>query len=158
MIMIGFLAFLDPPKPTTQSAIKALQEYGVTLKILTGDNDKVTISLAKHVVLEVSEVLLGSDIEEMTDEQIAIKAENITVFAKLSLDQKIKVVSDLRSNVNSVGYKGDGINDAAAMKASDLGISVDTTVDIAKEFADVILLKKDLNVLKDGTSKAEKLM
>jgi len=94
----------------------------------------------------------------MTDEQIAIKAENITVFAKLSLDQKIKVVSDLRSNVNSVGYKGDGINDAAAMKASDLGISVDTTVDIAKEFADVILLKKDLNVLKDGTSKAEKLM
>lgn len=156
MVLIGFLALLDPPKPTTKSAIRALNEHGVAVKILTGDNDKVTQSIASQVGLEVNEVLLGSDFDHMTDKELAEKAEHITVFAKLSPEQKAKVVRLLRENGHSVGYMGDGINDAAAMKASDVGISVDTAVDIAKESADVILLEKDLNVLEDGIIEGRK--
>lgn len=156
MVLIGFLAFLDPPKATTVSAIRALKEYGVDVKILTGDNEKVTQSIARQVGLEVRYVLLGSDIDNMTDEKLAKKAEKITVFAKLSPDQKARIVRLLRENGHSVGYMGDGINDAAAMRASDVGISVDTAVDIAKESADVILLQKDLNVLEDGIIEGRK--
>lgn len=156
MVLIGFLAFLDPPKPTTKSAICALNEYGVAVKILTGDNEKVTKCIAKQVGLDVCEVLLGSEIDKLTDEELAEKAENITVFAKLSPEQKARIVRLLRKKGHSVGYMGDGINDAAAMKASDVGISVDTAVDIAKESADVILLEKDLNVLEDGILEGRK--
>ncbi len=156
MVLIGFLAFLDPPKPTTKSAICTLKEYGVAVKILTGDNEKVTRCIARQVGLDVRDVLLGSEIDNLTDEELAEKAENITVFAKLSPEQKAKIVRLLRENGHSVGYMGDGINDAAAMKASDVGISVDTAVDIAKESADVILLEKDLNVLESGILEGRK--
>lgn len=156
MVLIGFLAFLDPPKPTTKSAICTLKEYGVAVKILTGDNEKVTQCIAKQVGLDVCEVLLGSELDNLTDEELAEKAENITVFAKLSPEQKERIVRLLREKGHSVGYMGDGINDAAAMKASDVGISVDTAVDIAKESADVILLEKDLNVLEDGILEGRK--
>lgn len=156
MVLIGYLAFLDPPKPTTAKAIKALKKYGVEVKILTGDNEKVTASICKQVGLEINEILLGSDVDGYSDEELAGKAEKITVFAKLSPEQKARVIRVLREKGHTVGYMGDGINDAAAMKQSDVGISVDTAVDIAKESADVILLDKDLTVLKDGIVEGRK--
>ena len=150
MVLLGFLAFLDPPKETTAAAIRALNGYGVQIKVLTGDNDKVTCSICSKVGLDAGRILLGSDIDGMSDKELGLKAEKITVFAKLSPDQKARIVRVLREAGHSVGYMGDGINDAAAMKASDVGISVDTAVDIAKESADVILLEKDLMVLEAG--------
>ena len=156
MVLIGFLAFLDPPKESTANAIKALYEHGVAIKILTGDNEKVTRCICKQVGLESTEMLLGSQFDEMTDNELAKKAEKITIFAKLSPSQKARVIRLLRENGHSVGYMGDGINDAAAMKASDVGISVDTAVDIAKESADVILLEKDLMVLEEGVIEGRK--
>ncbi len=156
MVLIGFLAFLDPPKETTAEAIRALKDHGVSVKILTGDNEKVTCSICHQVGLEVNSLLLGSDLDDLTDHELAEKAEETTVFAKLSPTQKARVVRVLRENGHSVGYMGDGINDAAAMQASDVGISVDTAVDIAKESADVILLEKDLMVLEDGIIEGRK--
>ena len=156
MVLIGYLAFLDPPKKTTASAIKALLEYGVTTKILTGDNDKVTRNICKQVGLRVDNLLLGSDVEAMDDGELSKVVEKTTVFAKLSPDQKARIVSILRENGHIVGFMGDGINDAAAMKASDIGISVDTAVDIAKESADIILLEKDLMVLEQGIIEGRK--
>ena len=156
MVLLGYLAFLDPPKETTLEAIQALKEYGVTTKILTGDNDKVTRCICRQVGLEVDNLLLGSDVEEMNDKQLSKAAETTTVFAKLSPDQKERIVSILRKNGHVVGYMGDGINDAAAMKAADIGISVDTAVDIAKESADIILLEKSLMVLEQGIIEGRK--
>lgn len=156
MVLIGYLAFLDPPKETTADAIKALHDHGVAVKILTGDNEKVTCCICKQVGLEVNEILLGSNIDDISDQELARRAETITVFAKLSPSQKARVVRVLRENGHSVGYMGDGINDAAAMKASDVGISVDTAVDIAKESADAILLDKDLMVLEYGIIEGRK--
>lgn len=156
MVLIGFLAFLDPPKETAAKAIGALGEYGVSVKILTGDNEKVTECICRQVGLPAGELLLGRDLDAMTDQELALKAESITVFAKLSPTQKARVVRLLRENGHQVGYMGDGINDAAAMKAADVGISVDTAVDIAKESADVILLDKDLMVLEDGIIEGRK--
>jgi Mg2+-importing ATPase len=156
MVLIGYLAFLDPPKETTADAIKALHEHGVSVKILTGDNEKVTCCICRQVGLEVNEILLGSEIDDISDQDLAKRAEAITVFAKLSPSQKARVVRVLRENGHSVGYMGDGINDAAAMKASDVGISVDTAVDIAKESADAILLDKDLMVLEYGIIEGRK--
>ena len=150
MVLIGFLAFLDPPKETTKAAIQALREYGVGVKILTGDNEKVTCAICRQVGLDADRILLGSELEEMDDQQLAAQAEKITVFAKHSPAQKARIIRVLRENGHSVGYLGDGINDAAAMKASDVGISVDTAVDIAKESASVVLLEKDLMVLEQG--------
>ena len=147
MVLIGYLAFLDPPKESTADAIRALQAHGVTTKILTGDNDKVTRTICKQVGLEVRNMLLGSDLVGMTDEALARAAETTDVFAKLTPDQKSRVVSVLRGNGHTVGFMGDGINDAAAMKSADIGISVDTAVDVAKESADIILLEKNLMVL-----------
>jgi Mg2+-importing ATPase len=156
MVLMGYLAFLDPPKESTAAAIKALKEYGVGVKILTGDNDKVTRCVCHQVGLPVDKIVLGSDLEEMSDEALGEAVEEITVFAKLSPQQKARVITALRNNGHSVGYMGDGINDAAAMKASDVGISVDTAVDIAKESADVILLEKDLMVLEKGIIEGRK--
>ena len=156
MVLMGYLAFLDPPKETTMDAIKALKEYGVTTKILTGDNDKVTRCICRQVGLEVDNLLLGSDVEEMSDKELAVAAERTTVFAKLSPDQKERIVRVLREEGHVVGYMGDGINDAAAMKVADIGISVDTAVDIAKESADIILLEKDLMVLEEGIIEGRK--
>ena len=156
MVLMGYLAFLDPPKESTAAAIKALHEHGVDVKILTGDNDKVTRCVCRHVGLPVDRILLGPDLDAMTDEELGKVAEKVSVFAKLSPQQKARVITALRNNGHSVGYMGDGINDAAAMKASDVGISVDTAVDIAKESADVILLEKDLMVLEKGLIEGRK--
>lgn len=156
MVLIGYLALLDPPKETTADAIKALSEYGVGVKILTGDNERVTRSICKMVGLRVDNLLLGSDIEKMSAKQLKKAVEETTVFAKLSPSQKADIVTILRENGHTVGFMGDGINDAAAMKAADVGISVDTAVDIAKESADVILLEKDLMVLEEGIIEGRK--
>jgi len=156
MVLIGFLAFLDPPKETTAKAIDALYENGVSVKILTGDNERVTRCICSQVGIDIHGVLLGSEIDDLSDEELSAKAEETTVFAKLSPDGKARIVKLLRDRGHSVGYMGDGINDAAAMKASDVGISVDTAVDIAKESADVILLEKDLMVLNDGVIEGRK--
>ena len=156
MVLIGYLAFLDPPKESTADAIQALKAHGVTTKILTGDNDKVTRTICKQVGLKVRNMLLGSDLEHMTDEELARAAEVTDVFAKLTPQQKARVVTVLRENGHTVGYMGDGINDAAAMKAADIGISVDTAVDVAKESADFILLEKDLMVLEEGIVEGRK--
>ncbi|MEO2604883.1 magnesium-translocating P-type ATPase [Clostridium butyricum] len=156
MVLIGYLAFLDPPKESTEIAIKALAEYGVGVKILTGDNERVTRCICKMVGLKVDYILTGSDVDNMEEDVLSEVIETTTVFAKLSPSQKAKIVSLLRKNGHTVGFMGDGINDAAAMKASDVGISVDTAVDIAKESADVILLEKDLMVLEKGIIEGRK--
>ncbi|MCL2299956.1 MAG: magnesium-translocating P-type ATPase [Firmicutes bacterium] len=156
MVLMGYLAFLDPPKESTAGAIKALNEHGVSVKVLTGDNDKVTRCVCRQVGLPVDHILLGSDVDAMTDARLGEAAEEVSVFAKLSPQQKARVITALRENGHSVGYMGDGINDAAGMKASDVGISVDTAVDIAKESADVILLEKDLTVLEQGLVEGRK--
>jgi Mg2+-importing ATPase len=156
MVLMGYLAFLDPPKESTAKALAALKEHGVGVKILTGDNDKVTRFICRHVGIPVERILLGSDLEQMDDDVLKRVVEQINVFAKLSPQQKARIITALRENGHSVGYMGDGINDAAAMKASDVGISVDTAVDIAKESADVILLEKDLLVLEKGIIEGRK--
>ena len=157
MVLMGFLAFLDPPKESTASVINALKDYGVSVKILTGDNDKVTAAVCKQVGIKVNNLLLGSNVEEMDDELLREAVEETNVFAKLSPAQKTKVVAALRANGHIVGFMGDGINDAAAMSEADVGISVDTAVDIAKESANIILLEKDLMVLEDGVIEGRKI-
>jgi len=156
MVLMGYLAFLDPPKESTEDAIKALREHGVEVKVLTGDNDKVARCVCRQVGIKTDKILLGSDIDNMTDAELGAAAEKINVFAKLSPQQKARIITALRENGHSVGYMGDGINDSAGMIASDVGISVDTAVDIAKESADVILLEKDLMVLEKGIVEGRK--
>lgn len=156
MVLIGYLAFLDPPKESIEEALKTLKSKGVTTKVLTGDNDKVTRCICKQVGLKYNNILLGSDIDNMDDRELSKRAEVTDVFAKLSPEQKSRIVSVLRESGHTVGFMGDGINDAGAMKVSDIGISVDTAVDIAKESADIILLEKDLNVLGDGIIEGRK--
>lgn len=156
MVLMGYLAFLDPPKESTAAALRALKEHGVTAKILTGDNEKVTRTICRQVGLEVRNMLLGSDVARMSDAELARAAQSTDVFAKLTPDQKARVVTALRASGHTVGFMGDGINDAAAMKAADIGISVDTAVDVAKESADVILLEKDLMVLEQGIIEGRK--
>ena len=157
MILTGYLAFLDPPKPSAAPAIQALLEHGVKTKILTGDNEKVTQAICEKVGLDVEHILLGADIDQMTDQELAEVVERVTVFAKLSPDQKARIILQLKRNGHGVGYMGDGINDAPSMKVADVGISVDTAVDIAKETADVILLDKDLMVLETGIVEGRKV-
>ena len=157
MILTGYLAFLDPPKPSAAPAIQALLEHGVRTKILTGDNEKVTQAICEKVGLDVEHILLGADIDQMTDQELAGVVEKVTVFAKLSPDQKARIILQLKRNGHGVGYMGDGINDAPSMKVADVGISVDTAVDIAKETADVILLDKDLMVLETGIVEGRKV-
>ena len=157
MILMGYLAFLDPPKPSAAPAIQALKEHGVMTKILTGDNEKVTQTVCERVGLPVDHILLGTDIDEMDDATLAIEAEKTTIFAKLSPEQKARIIRLLKVNGHKVGYMGDGINDAPSLKVADVGISVDTAVDIAKEVADVILLDKDLLVLEKGLIEGRKV-
>ena len=156
MVLIGYLAFLDPPKESTKAAIIALKEHGVTTKILTGDNASVTRCICKQVGLEVNNLVLGNDLDHMNDQELGSIVEKTDVFAKLSPDQKARVVGILRQRGHVVGYMGDGINDAVAMKSADIGISVDTAVDIAKESADIILLEKDLMILEEGIIEGRK--
>ncbi|MEG1606027.1 MAG: magnesium-translocating P-type ATPase [Clostridia bacterium] len=150
MVLMGYLAFLDPPKDTTRAAVAALCDCGVAVKVLTGDNDAVTRAICRQVGIPAHRLLLGAEVERMDDAQLARAAEQTQVFAKLSPAQKARIVSALRQGGHTVGFMGDGINDATAMKASDVGISVDTAVDITKESADIILMEKDLMVLKRG--------
>ncbi|MDR0469630.1 MAG: magnesium-translocating P-type ATPase [Peptococcaceae bacterium] len=157
MVLIGYLAFLDPPKESASDAIASLHDYGVDVKVLTGDNDAVTKSVCKQVGLSADKILLGADVELMDDGQLEAAVEGTDVFAKLSPQQKARVVTALRQAGHTVGYMGDGINDAAAMRAADVGISVDTAVDIAKESAKMILTEKDLMVLKNGVIEGRKI-
>ena len=157
MVLIGYLAFLDPPKESAAAAIASLHEYGVEVKVLTGDNDAVTRSVCGQVGLSAARILLGADVEDMDDGQLRAAVETTEVFAKLSPRQKARIVTMLRENGHTVGYMGDGINDAAAMRAADVGISVDTAVDIAKESAKMILTEKDLMVLKNGVIEGRKI-
>ncbi|CAM2901106.1 magnesium-translocating P-type ATPase [Hathewaya histolytica] len=150
LTLLGFMAFLDPPKETSKEAIEKFKGYNVDVKVLTGDNEIVTKKICKEVSLSVDEILLGSDIEKMDDEELAIKAESTTVFAKLSPLDKERIIKALKSRGNVVGFMGDGINDAPALKAADVGISVDGAVDIAKECSDIILLENNLLVLEEG--------
>ena len=156
MVLIGYLAFLDPPKESAAAAIKALKEYGVSVKVLTGDTDSVASFVCNQVGIEVDNMLLGYQIDEMNDDQLSVAVEKVSLFAKLSPQQKARVVRALRNNGHVVGYMGDGINDAAAMHEADVAISVDTAVDVAKESADIILLEKDLTVLEQGVVEGRK--
>jgi Mg2+-importing ATPase len=157
LILKGYIAFLDPPKETAALAIAALQQHGVVVKVLTGDNDLVTRKVCTEVGLETGQILLGSAVEHMTDPQLSQAVETTQVFARLSPNHKQRVVEALRRNGHVVGFMGDGINDAPALRAADVGISVDTAVDIARESADMILLEKSLMVLEEGVLEGRKV-
>ncbi len=157
MTLIGFIAFLDPPKESAKTAIKALNNYGVDVKILTGDNEIVTKKVCSEVGLNVNNIVLGNHIDDLSDKELFDLSKNTNVFAKLNPMQKARIVRVLKENGKTVGFMGDGINDAIALKESDVGISVDTAVDIAKEAADIILLEKDLMVLEEGVIEGRKI-
>ena len=157
MTLVGYLGLLDPPKKSAATAIESLRRYGVQVKVLTGDNELVTKKICNEVGLPSDDILLGSDLEGMADDELKKRAEKATIFAKLSPLQKARVVGILQKNGHTVGFMGDGINDAHALSKADVGISVDTAVDIAKENADIILLEKDLNVLEHGVVEGRKI-
>jgi Mg2+-importing ATPase len=156
LVLAGYIAFLDPPKETARAAIAALKEYGIGIKIITGDNDVVTRKICKEVGLPIENIILGQDIDSLSDVELAEAAEHTTIFAKASPLQKSRIIRALQSRGHTVGYLGDGINDAAALKDADVGISVDTAVDIAKESADIILLEKNLMVLEEAVIEGRK--
>ncbi|MBV8239726.1 MAG: magnesium-translocating P-type ATPase, partial [Hyphomicrobiales bacterium] len=150
LVLRGFLAFLDPPKETAGPAIAALRDHGIQIKILTGDNPVVTRKVCRDVGLEIGTPVLGRDIEDLDDTKLRDLVEQTTVFAKVSPLQKARIIKTLQANGHTVGFLGDGINDAAALRDADVGVSVDTAADIAKESADIILLEKSLLVLEQG--------
>jgi len=157
LVLTGYLAFLDPPKDSSTKAITALRQHGVTVKVLTGDNDLVTRKVCTEVGINAEKIILGNDVEKMTDEQLAKVIDRVDVYARLSPAHKKRVVQALQKKGHVVGFMGDGINDAPALRAADVGISVDNAVDIAKESADVILLEKDLMVLEEGVIEGRKV-
>jgi P-type Mg2+ transporter len=157
LILLGYIAFLDPPKESAGAAIAALADKGVRVKILTGDNDVITRKVCREVKLDPGEILLGARIDAMAEDELAEVAERTTVFAKLTPSQKERIVGALHRKGHVVGFLGDGINDSPALKAADVGISVDTAVDIAKESADIILLEKSLMVLQEGVTEGRKI-
>jgi Mg2+-importing ATPase len=157
LVLKGYVAFLDPPKGTAAIAIQALHKHGVGVKILTGDNDLISRKVCRDVGLEPDPMLLGEAVEKMSDAELADAAEKTTLFARLTPAHKQRIVRLLRSKGHVVGFMGDGINDAPALHAADIGISVDTAVDIAKESADLILLEKDLMVLEGGVIEGRKV-
>ena len=150
LTLLGYMAFLDPPKATANEALSRLKQHNVAVKILTGDNDIVTANICNQVGLPVDHILLGNQIEEMNEAQLAEAAEANIIFAKLSPSHKERIIHALQKKGHVVGFMGDGINDAPALKAADVGISVDSAVDIAKESSDIILLENSLLVLQDG--------
>ena len=156
MVLIGYLAFLDPPKQSAASAIKQLHEHGIEVKILSGDNDAVVQTIARQVGIETRNALTGPQFEAMEEEEQRQAVCKTNVFSKLTPIQKTQIIMLLQEQQNTVGFLGDGINDAAALRQSDIGISVDSAVDIAKESADIILLEKDLMVLEDGVLEGRK--
>jgi len=157
LTLLGYIAFLDPPKETAAAAIATLKARGVQVKILTGDNDIVTRKICHDVSLPVDHIVLGHEIETLSPAQLADLAETATVFAKVSPSQKAAIIDALHRKGHVVGYLGDGINDGPALKAADVGISVDSAVDIAKDSADIILLEKSLAVLGDGVIEGRKV-
>lgn len=156
MVLIGFLAFLDPPKQSAASAINQLHEHGVEVKILSGDNDAVVRTIARQVGIDTRHAVTGVDFAAMSDEERRKAVERTTVFSKLTPLQKTEIITLLQEQKHTVGFLGDGINDASALRQSDIGISVDSAVDIAKESADIILLEKDLMVLERGVLEGRK--
>lgn len=156
MVLIGFIGFLDPPKESAKEAIEALRDHGVRTIVLTGDSEGVAAKVCSKVGIKYDEIILGSDVEAMSDEELKERLPHVDLFAKLSPNQKERVVSLYQELGHTVGFLGDGINDALALKQADVGISVDTAVDIAKETADIILLEKDLMVLEEGVIRGRK--
>ena len=157
LVLTGYLAFLDPPKETAATAITALRQHGVAVKVLTGDNDLVTRKVCTEVGIDARKIVLGSQVDTMSDAQLAEAVESTDVFARLSPAHKQRIVKALQRAGHVVGFIGDGINDAPALKAADVGISVDNAVDIAKDSADVILLEKSLMVLEEGVLEGRKV-
>ncbi|MDN6161317.1 MAG: magnesium-translocating P-type ATPase [Atopostipes sp.] len=157
MVLIGYLAFLDPPKESTAEAIQALKDHSVDVKVMTGDNERVTEAVAKQVGLSTDKIISGDQIAKKSDEELKDIVEEYDLFVKLNPTQKSKLVGILRDNDHVVGFLGDGINDSPALRASDVGISVDNAVDIAKESADIILLEKDLMILEQGILSGRKI-
>lgn len=157
LVLTGYLAFLDPPKETAGKAIDALRQHGVTVKVLTGDNDLVTRKVCSEVGIHADKIVLGRDVETFTDAQLSEAVESADVFARLSPAHKQRIVKALQAKGHVVGFMGDGINDAPALRAADVGISVDNAVDIAKESADMILLEKSLMVLEEGVLEGRKV-
>jgi P-type Mg2+ transporter len=157
LVLRGYVAFLDPPKSTAARALEALRHHGLTVKILTGDNPLISRKVCKDVGLAADPMLQGADVEKLSDEELGEAVEKTTLFARLSPAHKERVIRMLRIKGHVVGFMGDGINDAPALKAADVGISVDTATDIAKESADLILLEKDLTVLEGGVVEGRKV-
>ena len=156
LMLVGYIALLDPPKLSAKKAINDLLNKGVEIKILTGDNEKVTKYICKELNVTIKDVLLGDDIEKMSFSELKERANDTTIFAKLNPEQKSLIVKALKTNNHVVGFMGDGINDTPAMKESDIAISVDSAVDIAKETADIVLLEKDLSILGKGIIQGRK--
>jgi Mg2+-importing ATPase len=157
LILQGYIAFLDPPKPTCLAAIADLQRHGISVKVITGDNEIVARKICTEVGLTVVQALLGTDVEPMGEAQLGEAAEKTTLFARVSPAHKQRIIKALQSRRHTVGFMGDGINDAPALHTADVGISVDTAVDIAKESADMILLEKSLLVLDEGVLEGRKI-
>ena len=156
MVFLGFIAFLDPAKKTVAETLDKLEEYGIEIKIITGDNDLVSQKIARDINLSVKGILTGKEIEALSDDALRVRAEETTIFARVSPDQKTRIIRLLQKNKHVVGYMGDGINDAPALKAADVGISVNNAVDVAKESADIILIYKSLKDLVDGVIEGRK--
>ena len=157
MIIAGFIVFSDPVKPTAEKAIRDLKEYGIEVKVLTGDNEYVSKHVCEQIGIPSEEFLVGTQIDNMSDEELKEHVETASIFARLSPDNKSRVVQALKANGHTVGLMGDGINDVIAMKNADVSISVDTGTDIAKETASMILLEKDLGILKTGAIEGRKV-
>lgn len=156
MILMGYLAFSDAPKKTAKTSVEALKRLQVTPKILTGDQADVAASICRRVGISSEIILTGGELDQMTDDEFGKAVENIHVFAELTPGQKVRLVSALRQNGHTVGFLGDGINDIPALCESNVGISVDTAVDAAKDAVDVVLLQKDLGVLEQGILEGRK--
>jgi Mg2+-importing ATPase len=156
LILAGFIGFLDPPKETAGPALRALGEHGISVKILTGDNDLVTRKICRDVGIDAEHIVLGSELRTLDDDAVGLLASNNGVFAKLTPDDKTRIVRVLKARGHTVGFLGDGINDAGALREADVGVSVDSAVDIAKESADIILLEKSLLVLEEGVIEGRK--
>jgi Mg2+-importing ATPase len=156
LILRGYIAFLDPPKPSAKETIESLHRLGIDVKVLTGDNELVTKKICSEVGLDVKGLVLGEELQGLSEQELQHRVRNTNIFCRLSPVQKEQIIHALHANQHIVGYLGDGINDAPALKAADVGISVDSAVDIAKESADLILLKKSLTVLRDGVLEGRK--
>jgi len=156
LTLLGFIAFLDPPKQDAKRMLAELHDVGLEVKVITGDNELVTQRICEQIGLKVKGVLLGSEIADLNDDALRIKVEQTTIFARFSPEEKNRVILALKANGHVVGYMGDGINDAPSLKTADVGISVDTAVDVAKESADIILTKKSLEMLRDGVLEGRK--